>query len=164
MGELRTGDEFGKSGVGALEAVGPFLFFGSVLGFFGAGGPVGGFFDEAGDFVSVAFGKFVESFVERIEFCLLGGHHNRDFGRATGGEGVGASGEVLFVVNVGEESAEGVEVFGGVGIVFVIVALRAADGRSHPDGGDVADAVGLINGAVFGLLKAPSWVVWRRRL
>ena len=64
---------------------------------------------------------------------------------------------MLFVVDVGKEGSQGMEVLGGEGIVFVIVALRAAHGGSHPDGRDIADAVGLINGAVFFFLK-PAFV------
>ena len=63
-------------------------------------------------------------------------------------------GHVPFVVDVGEERAQRVEVFGGVGVVFVVMALGAAHRRSHPHARHVADPVGLVDGPVFLDLQA----------
>ena len=51
-----------------------------------------------------------------------------------------------------KKGAEGVEVLRGIRVVFVMVALSTSDGGAHPDRGDIADAVSLIDCAVFGLL------------
>ncbi|MFM1944909.1 MAG: hypothetical protein RI897_3891 [Verrucomicrobiota bacterium] len=66
-----------------------------------------------------------------------------------GGEVVGAIAEVAGVVDVGEERGERIEVTERVGVVFMVVALGAADGGAHPDGGEVTDAVGGVDGDVF---------------
>ena len=60
---------------------------------------------------------------------------------------------MLLVINIGKEGPEGVEVFGRVGVVFVIVTLGATDRGSHPDCGYVSHPVGLVDGAVFCLLQ-----------
>ena len=56
---------------------------------------------------------------------------------------------MLLVVDVGEEGPEAVEVGGRVGIVFVVVALGAADRGPHPRPRHVADPVGLVDRPVF---------------
>ena len=62
---------------------------------------------------------------------------------------------VLLVVDVGEEAAERVEVFGRVGVVLVVVALGAAHRRPHPHARHIADPVGLVDRAILLQLQAP---------
>ncbi len=45
-------------------------------------------------------------------------------------------------------------VFDRIGIVLVVVALRTTDGGAHPDGRDVAHAVGGVDGIVFFFLQS----------
>ena len=59
---------------------------------------------------------------------------------------------MLLIIDVGKKGSEGVEVFGSVWIIFVMMALCAAYGCSHPDCGYIADAICLVDGAIFGLL------------
>ncbi len=91
------------------------------------------------------------------QFCEagLGVRREDHYFRCTfGGEVVGAIAEVTGVVDVGEERGERIEVTESVGVVFMVVALGAADGGAHPDGGEVTDAVGGIDGDVFFGLEA----------
>ena len=57
--------------------------------------------------------------------------------------------EMPFVVDVGKEGPEAIEVGGRVGVVLVIVALGAAHRGAHPGARHAADPVGLVDRAVF---------------
>jgi len=82
-----------------------------------------------------------------IELLQLGGLLRRRDGRLV----LPADGTFL---DVGEESAELVELFGGERIELVIVAFGAAERQAEPDRGDVADAIGEILGLVLLRLSA----------
>ena len=62
---------------------------------------------------------------------------------------------MLFIIDVGKEGPEGVEVAGCVWVVFVVVALGTADRRPEPDARDIPDPVGLIDRPILLDLKAP---------
>ena len=57
--------------------------------------------------------------------------------------------EVLLVVDVGEEGPEAIKIGGRVGVVFVVVALRAAHRGAHPRARHAANPVGLVDRPVF---------------
>ena len=62
---------------------------------------------------------------------------------------------MLFVIDVREEGPKGVKVATGVGVIFVVVTLRTADGRPQPNTGNISDPVSLIDRPVFLDLQPP---------
>ena len=61
---------------------------------------------------------------------------------------------MLSFVDIREKCRHAIEITSGIRIEFMIVALCATNGCTHPDVGDVADSVCRVDCQVFLLLNA----------
>ena len=68
--------------------------------------------------------KAANLLIQLFELCLLGGSRQRGLVLTADG----------FLLNVGEEGGEAVEVFGGIRIEFMVMALGTAHGGGQPHG------------------------------
>ena len=73
----------------------------------------------------------------------------------TSREGIGSCFEMTFFIKISEKSAHGIKIVGCVGVIFMVVALRAAQGSSQPDTRYVSHSVRCVDGKVFFGLNAP---------
>ncbi len=74
---------------------------------------------------------------------------NIDFRGSTCWQAIGSDPEMLRFVDIREKSSQSVKVPGGVGIIFVVMALGTTYGCTHPDIGKVTNAVREVDGEVF---------------